>query len=458
MAEVQMSTASPSPEPKVPHRRPLTVDVLLTFGSKVAVLILTVGTGVVVARALGPSGRGAIAVAFTFTLLLVQFGILGLHSANAYFASREPQQISRILTNTLWTCLGMGLALGLVGVAVYELFPGMLRGLDVLEVTVILVGIPAVLGTLLLQSLLLAEGRMVAYNGVELGMAIATFAGLAVVLLAFSGGVLAALLLYLAVNTVAVLTFVFLLRHHLRGLRSFDVRLFRSMLRYGFRLYLAALLAYVVWRTNLLLVNSYLGSSAAGEFSIAVALGEMIHLLPVVVALNLFPRIARGDEATDTGAVFRSLTLIYAAVCLAMVPLLGPAIKVLYGEQFSGAIGICYWLLPGIFAYGMVSVLSYHFAGRGFPLEALLVWFAGVAVNFAIAVPLLSSHQSAAYAAIAISAAYAVILALHMRMFAAESGTYASLIPKPKETLNHVVGMASALKLSAGRPTSGPTL
>jgi O-antigen/teichoic acid export membrane protein len=436
-----------------PRRRTLTVDVLLTLGSKFAVLVLNIGTGVVVARALGTSGRGAVAVAFAFTLLLIQFGILGLHSANAYFAARDPAQISQILTNTVWASLGVSLLLAVVGLGIRELFPGSLRGLNSVEVAVVLIGIPAVLATQLLQSLLLAEGRMVAYNGVELTMAIATVGGLALVLLVLSGGVLAALLLYLGINTGGALAFVFLLRHHLRGLGHFDPRLFDKMLRYGFRIYLAALLAYLVWRTNLLLVNSYLGSSTAGKFSIAVALGDTIHLLPTVVALNLFPRVARGDESGDTGAVFRSLTLVYGLACLAIIPILGPLIKFLYGAAFSGAVGLCYWLLPGIYAYGMVSVLSYHFAGRGFPLSALLVWLAGVAVNFGIAVPILASHGSASFAALAISCAYVVILFLHMRMFAHESGSYSTLVPRPTETATLLVAM---VKVAAAGRSAGP--
>jgi O-antigen/teichoic acid export membrane protein len=417
----------------------------MTLGSKVAVLILGVATGVLIARALGPSGRGAIAVAFAFAFLLIQFGILGLHSANAYFASRTPEQISRILTNTIWASLAIGILLAIVGLALWRLFPSLLRGLDSLDVAVILVGLPAILGAQLLQGLLLAEGRMIAYNGVEFGMAIATFVGLAVILLAFSGGVLSALVLLVSVNVAGALAFIFLLRHHLRGLRRFDIPLFRTMLRYGFRLYVAALLAYLMWRTNLLLVNSYLGSSEAGKFSIAVALGDTIHLLPTVVALNLFPRIASGDDSTDTGAVFRSLTLIYGLLCIAIIPILSPLISLLYGDAFTGAATICYWLLPGIFAYGMVSVLSYHFAGRGFPLRALLVWFVGVAINFTIAFPTLAHHENAAFAALAISIAYGVVLALHMRMYAAESGSYSVLIPRPTETINLVKDMATAL-------------
>jgi O-antigen/teichoic acid export membrane protein len=332
------------------------------------------------------------------------------------------------------------------------LFPGSLRGLDSAEVVVVLIAIPAVLATQLLQGLLLAEGRMIAYNGVELSIAVVTLAGLAIVLLVLSRGVLAALLVYLGVNIAAALAFIFLLRHHLRGFRHFDLRLFKEMMRYGFRLYLAALLAFFIWRTNLLFVNSHLGSAAAGRFSIAIGLGDTIHLLPTVVALNLFPRIARGDESTDTGAVFRSLALIYGLLCLALVPILGPLIRLLYGQAFSPAAGLCYWLLPGIYAYGMVSVLSYHFAGRGFPLRALTVWFAGVIVNFGIALPLLANHESATFAAIAISAAYGVVLALHVKMYASESGGYSSLVPRPIETLNLLAAMAKALVAERRKP------
>src|SRR4051794_16130472 len=121
---------SPAEVVRAVERRPLTYDVLLTFGTKIAVLLLNVGATIVVARALGPTGRGAVAVAFSFTLLLIQFGSLGLHSANSYFGARDPAQMSRILTNTLWTVVGVGFLLVLVGLGVWALFPAFLRGLD----------------------------------------------------------------------------------------------------------------------------------------------------------------------------------------------------------------------------------------------------------------------------------------------------------------------------------------
>jgi enterobacterial common antigen flippase len=443
---IMSGEAQPALVDAAAQRRPLTHDVLLTFGAKVAIVVLNVVATVIVARALGPAGRGAVAVAFSLTLLLIQFGSLGLQSSNAYFAARDPAQISRILTNTLWAIVGVGLVLVVIALGIEAIFPAAVRGLDSLEIAVVALGLPAALATQLFQSILLAEGRMVAYNGVELGMNVAMVVGLGVALLAFSGGVLAAIVVLVGTNVAGALVFLVMLRHHRPGFRKLDWALLRAMLRYGVRLYIAALLAYVVVRANLILVNSYLGGVAAGEFSIAVAVGEGIRLLPSVVALNLFPRVARGDPSGDTAAVFRSLTLVYGVLCAVTIPFAGPVIRLLYGRDFSEAATIYYWMLPGIFCFGMVSVLSYHFAGHGFPLEALLVWVAGVVINFAIVVPLVSGGASVNTAALAISITYAVILLLHVRLFAKESGGgYSSLIPRPRETVRLLREIAAAL-------------
>src|SRR5262245_16083113 len=96
--------------------RSLSADVALTFGSKVLYIVFGVAIGVLVARELGPSGRGVLAVASALVLTLAQLGSLGLVSANPYFLAREEIPISRLVTNSLWFAAGLGLLLIGLGV------------------------------------------------------------------------------------------------------------------------------------------------------------------------------------------------------------------------------------------------------------------------------------------------------------------------------------------------------
>jgi len=434
---------------KPPRRRPLSADVLLTFGNKAGVLLLNVAGTIVVARTLGPVGRGAIAVAFSMTLLLVQFGSFGLQSANPYFVARDRRALGRVISNSVWISLVLGAGLIAVGVGVKAVFPSALRGLDWLDVIVVLIGAPAALASILLQSVLLAEGRMLAYNGVELATATLTFLGLLIGLAVFSMGVLGAIALMIALNMAAAGCYLLLLLRDGPELAPPDRELMVRMLRYGLRVYVTTLLAYAVGRINLIFVNSYLGSSAAGQYSIGISLSDGMHLLPSVVALNLFPRIARGEPHERSAAVFRSLTLLFALLCLITVPIAGPGIRLVFGQAFAPAVPIYYWLLPGIFAYGMVNVLSYHFAGRGFPLEAVLIWIPGLILNVVLVVTLVPSGGTH-IAALAATVSYALILFMHMRLFAKESGGYGSLLPRPRETFQLSLDAWRALRLGAG--------
>lgn len=439
--------AETSPGPV--QRGSLSLDVVLTFGNKLGVLLLNVAGTVVIARTLGPVGRGMIAVAFSFTLLLVQFGSFGMQSANPYFIARDHQVTRRVIANSVWISLCLGLLLIALGIAVNVAFPGVLRGLDWLDVLVVLVGVPAALLATLLQSVLLAEGRMVAYNGVEFTTALLTFLGLVIGLVFLSIGVLGAISLMVSLNVAAAFTYYLLLRRHQPPLRAPDRQLVMRMTRYGLRVYITTLLAYAVGRVNLILVNTYLGSSAAGQYSIGVSLADGMHLLPAVVALNLFPRIARGDPYERSATVFRTLALVFGAACVLTVPVAGVGIELVFGHAFAPAVDIYYWLLPGIFAYGMLNVLSYHFAARGFPREAILIWVPGLVLNLTIVIVFVP-EGGVNVAALAASVSYALILFMHMRLFAKQSGGYRALLPRPREALELGAGGLRTLRRRSG--------
>jgi SAM-dependent methyltransferase/O-antigen/teichoic acid export membrane protein len=414
------------------------------------VLILNVAGSVMVARFLGPTGRGAVAVAFSLTMLLAQLGSLGFTTANPYFTASEPQERPQIVANSLWLVAILGSALMAVGFVLRLVAPATVQGLDTLQLFIVLLGVPATLSTLFLHSILLGEGRIRAYNGAELAISMFVPVALLIGFAVFAMGVTGALVLMVAGQLAGTVVYLSLLRSDTPRKFTLDTVLLRRMARYAFRVYAATLAAFMLIRVDLLLVNGYLGTTQAGYYSVAVAMGGVLYMVPTVVATNLFPRIARGGSHEMSAEVFRLVAVLYGLLCLAVVPIAGVAIHILYGSAFAPASSLFYWLLPGIFSLGMLNILAQHFAGRGFPTAAILVWIPGVGLDVALNMAFLK--QNGTYiASLASTVSYTLILLLHMRMFAREAGGYRVLVPHPAEVAR---SLKNALRMRG--PALGP--
>ncbi|HEV8601965.1 MAG TPA: oligosaccharide flippase family protein [Gaiellaceae bacterium] len=420
----------------VPATQParLRTDVFLTMGGKAASLLVGLLMVVLIARELGPSRQGLFAVAFSLTLMLIHLGGLGLTTANPYFTAREPDWRPRIVANAVWLAGGLGLALVAVGVGVKLVAPGSLEGLGWAPLAVAFAGAPGALAALFLQSVLLGEGRIVAYNGIEVAQFSLTLLALAAGFWLLDFQITGTLAVITASRFGSALAYLAFLRQPLRWL---DLALARRMLAYSFRAYLAIVASFLVIRLDLLLVNGYLGSRQTGLYSIAATVADGMFVLPMVVGLNLFPRVARSGESQETAEVFRSVAVLYGLVCLATVPLAGPAIRLVFGDDFDGSVSLYYWLLPGIYCLGLLTILAHHFAGRGYPIQAAAVWFVGLGLNLAINVAFLPG-RGPWVAALASSIAYAVLLGLHIRLFVREAGGYGAVRPRPFEVVRFV--------------------
>jgi O-antigen/teichoic acid export membrane protein len=426
--------------------RGLRGDVLLMLGAKLGVLVFGAATTVIVARSLGPAGRGSLAAVYALMTLLAQLGTFGIASANPYFVGREPHLRAHVVSNSLWLAAVLGPVMAAVGIAVKLVAPGALADVSWPEMAVGMLAVPIMLSSLFLQSILLAEGRTVIYNGVDVGTALLTVLLLSVVLPMAGGGVLLALSLLVGPQALALLVYVSAMRGDARILQRPDGALGRRMIGYGVRAYVVTLLAYLLIRFDLLLVNGIQGARAAGQYSIAVALADALDLLPLAVCINLFARLARGtaDREVSLG-VFHLIAVGYLIVCAAGALLAGPAITLLFGQAYHPAIALFLWLLPGVYCFGLLSVIAYYFAARGMPRELILVWIPGLAINLAINVSLLP-HHGTYVASLASSIAYAVVLVLHLRMFARDLGSWSPLRPT-------LTGTTSLVRLALRRAT-----
>ena len=105
-----------------------------------------------------------------------------------------------------------------------------------------------------------------------------------------------------------------------------------------------------------------------------------------------------------------------SVLCIAAFFLVGPVMRLLYGQPFEGAIEPTRWLLAGVWAIGLNGILMNHFAGKGLPWGIVAIPLAGLALNVGLNVTLIPSFGLVGAAA-ASTAAYMLMFGLALTWF-----------------------------------------
>ncbi len=414
-------------------------DVAATFSARIALVGLSVASSVLTARALGPAGRGVLATLGALAGIGLQLGNLGLHASNTYQVSRDRELLGPLWGNSRRTAWAIGLGLALLTAGLAVALPGLLGEIRLSLLVPSVACIPFQLLILFGLNLLVGLGRLPLFNTLEVIFRGVGVAALFVVLVLLKGDILWVLILNLLVAAGGALVVARVLGSQVRaagggGSRT-DLALFRTSVGYGARAYTAALLAFLIVRSDMLLVNYLRGTSDAGIYSIAVQVADLIYLLPMSIGMVLFPRLTRHGEGDPIFAmkVTRHTAFLLLLLCAAAALLARPAVALLYGPGFAPAVGALWWLLPGIWAYGVSNQVATQLASSGMPLPAVLIWIPPLLLNVALNlswIPRWGINGASASS----SLCYLLVLVLHLALW--------------KKRINGSVGEALLLRRS----------
>ena len=409
----------PNPPPAARWKRLRESDfvrkVAETFSTRILLVVVGLANSMLATRALGPEGRGVFALALTVGALGLQFGNLGLHAANTYTVAREPRNLPALIANSLLVSFVFGTALALG--TEWAVTEWRLAEIPPPALLLAVAAIPFSLANLLLQNLFVGLNRVRVVNQSDLAMKIGTalLTGLVIALHSASASAL------LCVN--AALTaggFVWLLRRIL-PLADAPLRASKTMardnLRYGFKAYLAALFSYMVVRSDLFLVQRYLGLTQVGYYSLAVTIADMVTLLPSTLGLLLFPRLSALPTAAERraflGKALPGMAALIAVSILFVAVFARGIILLLYGKAFLAAVPALVWLLPGIFALSVNVILMNYFASQGMPNVVVISPLLATLVNIALNVKLIPALGIVG-ASVSSSIAYTMMLAISL--------------------------------------------
>lgn len=407
-----------------------TKQVGLTLITQVISVLISVSTAAIIARWLGPEGKGTLTLALLVPGMLVLILSGGIGIANVYFAGSKRLTVSTLTGNSLsFTLMATTLALIIVvGLSVTKLLETIVPGIPAWILLIAMLGFPTALLSRFFSSILQGLQRIATINVINLIQSILTLSLTAVFVVVWKLNLLGALVAPLATGVLSLIFLCIILRQEggvFRPLWKYTV--VRSTLSFGLRGHIGNLLQFFNYRLDMFILNYFLGPANVGIYIVSVRLVELLWHLPNSVSFVIFPKAAatRPEEMNAfTPRVF-GITLGLTALGALGLALVGrPIINFVFSSAFISAYVPMLVLLPGVVLLGGAKVLTNEIAGRGYPHYNSVN--AGLALVLTVVLDLvLIPRYSVLGAALASSIAYTAI-------FLASIGFYLAVSRKAK--------------------------
>ncbi|MBE3557383.1 MAG: oligosaccharide flippase family protein [Firmicutes bacterium] len=366
---------------------------LVTLGTQIGIQLIGLATGILVARYLGPGGRGELAAVLAWVSMLVYAGNLGLPVAYTYASAREPNRTTQLLANGLIALFIQWPLLMLIGWVVLKLGlsnqPDQIRHLAFLY---LLAYTPLNLLTLYINAIQQGLGKYNHFNAVRICVPVSYVIGLLVLVFLRQMTVGGVLFANLFSNVVTLVLALILITPQAKERCENKVRIFNLAalwqdMRYAFSAYLGTLQPFNGLRIDQLLLTVLLSVQDLGLYMAAMAGASLIRAQGYALGTVVMPEVAkRLDRKTqlkvlEQFAAFALLLGISSAVIASVWA--KPLIELVYGKAFTGAASTLQLLVIASVPASLYRVLADGLRGMGHPISGT----AAELISLAIGVP-----------------------------------------------------------------------
>jgi|ERR1700752_192265 len=413
-------------------RRRFSINVVLSLGTRMLMLVSSLATSVIIARWLGAQGVGFLAVINICIALGIQLGCAGLPSTNVYLIAQDRSKLGGVWSNALLFGVVAGSAIALLMIGIEKLRPSLFGEVPASLIGIGALSIPFQLVTLLGVNVFLGLGRVDRFVLTDAVSQLLLLVNALVALILLGSGLSTLVSFNTAaaalVSVVVILTIWHALRTNNESPLKLDAKLFRRMLRSGIKFHVPAVAGIIIFRADLLLVNHFRGATEAGVYAVASQMGNLLMLLPAIIGTLLFPRVASEPDLTGglTMRATRHTAFVMLVLCLAAIPL-SFVLPIVYGSAFKESSLLLLILLPGVYLIGIESVMVQHFNGLGLPAAIPVFWLITVFVNVTLNLVLIPS-MGAIGAATVSTLTYSLIFVLVTAYFRHKTGNSLSKV------------------------------
>ena len=336
------------------------------------VLVLSFATNVLIARWLGPEGKGVLTLIFLIPALSTQLFNFGLHQSCIYFLGKIPDKSKEIINNLTVFSLVVGVMSGLLYFFLCDYICSWFNLVEFRGTVIISAFLfPIFLFSESFQNILLGLKLFKQLNIVRLIDASVFFIFTAIFLLMLKFQILGGVLAKIIGASFTIFVILWFLYKSKRFPRiGVNYNLLKDNIVYGMKSQFGNILQIFTYRFDVFFVNFFLGAAGVGIYSVAYGVAELIWHVPNAIGKTLFPTVSHeGSNCSNEfiASVCRKTILLSIFAAIAMAISAGFIINLFYGNKFSSSVVPLLVLLPGIIAIAIHKVIIFSLMGKGYP-------------------------------------------------------------------------------------------
>ena len=339
--------------------------------------VLSVVSGVLVARSLGPQDRGYLALLVVVSGICGLLGSLGLPTAATYHIAQAPRSARRIAASLLVPGIAQAItAVGLqivVLVAITDSEPHRAK----LAALISLIIVPGILALYYGLAILQGQRRFKAFNILRILPTSAYVVGVFLVFVVHAADLVRVMTIWAIANFVGGFLALAVAAHGLRAASSTDESAAaadpsrKDLTKFGLKSLAGSLSPVDSFRLDQAVVGLFLAPVSLGYYVAAQAFTGLPRVIAASVGLVAYPQVAaEQDPKAARRAMWRYFALGAVLTSLAAGVLLletGRLVRLFFGSEFAAAIPISQLLLVASIFMGARRVLTDGVNGLGLP-------------------------------------------------------------------------------------------
>lgn len=326
--------------------------------ARIISIVANFAFSILLARSLGPLGKGEYAFIQQFVGILAVVLNFGLPTSNVYFVASKKISPQTAFANSVLLMLPTTLLSAvLTGIFFISPFHGQLNFTWPLFIaSVLLFMTTALFGWL--NAVLIGKHGLKPQGVATTVQSVVLILG--VIAIGLLGHVSVVGMLYVAViSQFAGVATLYFFDPTAASLTAVHLREFTSMVRYSLGAYAIDVASFLHLRLDVLVLGWLSTSSEVGIYSVAVSFAEVMRYMPVIISSAFFAEIANYDnheQELRTAILSRLNMAMSVGLAIGFFVLLPLVLPLLFGAPFKPSVLVAFVLLPGVLAMSLTEI------------------------------------------------------------------------------------------------------